>query len=234
MPCDLVGPPTDLAARPTPRTGAPGFYLDEASAAVTGLGGHVLKKHGDGLMALFGYPAGAGDAERAVRAALAIQRARLPRSTFVAPAAPAPGEGDHLDSGQVVVDGTGEVFGDGRHAATRAPPSPAQLHRLQAADRRTARGEDRAEHALKAEVDDARLHRSCAMAAAEGVSAGLPQRCRRPRGGIGPAGAAGARSGRRRPTSCWSQAALASASRVHQGRGLRAARGDAADGLVRG
>jgi hypothetical protein len=29
---------------------------DEASAAVTRLGGHVLKRLGDGLMALFGYP----------------------------------------------------------------------------------------------------------------------------------------------------------------------------------
>jgi class 3 adenylate cyclase len=31
-------------------------YLDEATKAVTGLGGHVLKRLGDGLMALFGYP----------------------------------------------------------------------------------------------------------------------------------------------------------------------------------
>jgi hypothetical protein len=55
-------------------------YLDEASAAVTGLGGHVLKKLGDGLMALFNYPkAQENDAERAVRAALAIQRS--PNST---------------------------------------------------------------------------------------------------------------------------------------------------------
>jgi hypothetical protein len=52
-----------------------GAYLDAASAAVTDLGGKVAKKLGDGLMALFGYPvAQENDAERAVRAALAIQR----------------------------------------------------------------------------------------------------------------------------------------------------------------
>ena len=53
-------------------------YLFEATRAVTGLGGHVLKKLGDGLMALFGYPqAQENDAERAVRAALAIQRSLM-------------------------------------------------------------------------------------------------------------------------------------------------------------
>ena len=45
--------------------------LDAASAAVTEMGGHVAKKLGDGLMALFGYPvAQENDAERAARAAL--------------------------------------------------------------------------------------------------------------------------------------------------------------------
>ncbi len=53
-----------------------GAYVDAASTAVTEIGGKVAKKLGDGLMALFGYPvAQENDAERAVRAALSIQRA---------------------------------------------------------------------------------------------------------------------------------------------------------------
>ena len=75
--CDLVGS-TSMAAKLDAEDWRDlvSAYLDEASAAVTGLGGHVLKKLGDGLMALFGYPhAQENDAERAVRAALAIQRA---------------------------------------------------------------------------------------------------------------------------------------------------------------
>ena len=75
--CDLVGS-TSMAAKLDAEDWRTlvNTYLDEASVAVTGLGGHVLKKLGDGLMALFGYPhAQENDAERAVRAALAIQRA---------------------------------------------------------------------------------------------------------------------------------------------------------------
>jgi Adenylate and Guanylate cyclase catalytic domain len=53
-----------------------GAYLDAASSSVTEMSGKVAKKLGDGLMALFGYPvAQENDAERAVRAALSIQRA---------------------------------------------------------------------------------------------------------------------------------------------------------------
>jgi class 3 adenylate cyclase len=49
--CDLVGS-TNLAARLDAEDwrNLVGAYLDEASAAVTGLGGHVLKKLGDGLL----------------------------------------------------------------------------------------------------------------------------------------------------------------------------------------
>jgi hypothetical protein len=65
--CDLVGS-TSLAAKLDAEDWRTlvNTDLDEASAAVTGLGGHVLKKLGDGLMALFGYPhAQENDAERA-------------------------------------------------------------------------------------------------------------------------------------------------------------------------
>src|ERR1700688_2897090 len=55
--CDLVGS-TSLAAKLDAEDWRTlvNTYLDEASAAVTGFGGHVLKRLGDGLMALFGYP----------------------------------------------------------------------------------------------------------------------------------------------------------------------------------
>jgi class 3 adenylate cyclase len=75
--CDLVGS-TGISARLDAEEWRDlvGSYLDAASAAVTQMGGQVAKKLGDGLLALFGYPlAQENDAERAVRAALAIQRA---------------------------------------------------------------------------------------------------------------------------------------------------------------
>ena len=53
--CDLVGS-THLAARLDAEDwrNLVNAYLDEASSAVTSFGGHVLKKLGDGLMAVFG------------------------------------------------------------------------------------------------------------------------------------------------------------------------------------
>ncbi len=53
-------------------------YLDAAGAAVRANGGHVLKKLGDGLMALFGYPrAEENGAERALCAAMRPPRGWL-------------------------------------------------------------------------------------------------------------------------------------------------------------
>jgi class 3 adenylate cyclase len=120
--CDLVGS-TRLASRLDPEDwrNLVNAYLDEASAAVTALGGHVLKKLGDGLMALFGYPmAQENDAERAVRAALMIQRALGEiNAKNRGKGAPDLLARIGIESGPVVVEATGEVFGDAPNVAAR-------------------------------------------------------------------------------------------------------------------
>src|ERR1700675_904106 len=155
--CDLVGS-TSLAAKLDAEDWRDlvGAYLDEASAAVTGLGGHVLKKLGDGLMALFGYPhAQENDAERAVRAALAIQRALVEiNARNASKGAPKLSARIGLDSGQVVVDATGEVFGDTPNIAARVQGAaePGSILITATVQRQTAGlfvAEDRGQHALK-------------------------------------------------------------------------------------
>ena len=81
----------------------------------------MLKKLGDGLMALFGYPqAQENDAERAVRAALAIQRALADLNARNAGrGAPELSARIGLESGPVVVDAAGEVFGEAPNVAAR-------------------------------------------------------------------------------------------------------------------
>jgi class 3 adenylate cyclase len=86
------------------------------------MGGKVAKKLGDGLMALFGYPiAQENDAERAVRAALSIQRAlaELNRKNE-ATGKPALAARIAIDLGPAVIDAAGEVFGDVPNIAARA------------------------------------------------------------------------------------------------------------------
>jgi class 3 adenylate cyclase len=120
--CDLVGS-TSLATRLDAEDwrNLVNAYLDEASAAVTNLAGHVLKKLGDGLMALFGYPrAQENDAERAVRAALAIQRALADLNARNAGSGvPELSARIGLECGSVVVDAAGEVFGEAPNVAAR-------------------------------------------------------------------------------------------------------------------
>ena len=97
-------------------------YVEAASAAVKEMGGHVAKKLGDGLMALFGYPlAQENDAERAVRAALSIHRglAEL-NSRNAGSGTPALAARIAIDCGPVVVDASGEIFGDVPNIAARA------------------------------------------------------------------------------------------------------------------
>ena len=120
--CDLVGS-TGISAQLDAEEWRDlvGAYLDAASAAVVEMGGHVAKKLGDGLMSLFGYPvAQENDSERAVRAALAIQRALAELNRKNAGSGkPALTARIGLETGPVVVDAAGEIFGDAPNVAAR-------------------------------------------------------------------------------------------------------------------
>src|SRR6516165_3979077 len=120
--CDLVGS-TSISAGLDAEDWRDlvGSYLDAASAAVADMGGHVAKKLGDGLMALFGYPvAQENDAERAARAALSIQRAlaevnRKNEGT----SKPSLAARIAIDTGPAVLDPAGEIYGDVANIAAR-------------------------------------------------------------------------------------------------------------------
>jgi class 3 adenylate cyclase len=126
--CDLVGS-TNLASQLDAEDwrNIVNAYLDEASKAVTALGGHVLRKLGDGLMALFGYPkAQENDAERAVRAGLAIQHALAEiNASSAGKGAPELSARIGIESGPVVVDASGEVFGEAPNVAARVQTAAA-------------------------------------------------------------------------------------------------------------
>ena len=133
---------------------------------MTELGGKVAKKLGDGLMALFGYPiAQENDAERAVRAALAIQRslAELNRKNEGA-GKPALAARIAIDTGPVVVDAAGEIFGDVPNIAARAqsraePDSVVVTARVQRQIAGLFVAEDRGSHQLKGVPEPVTLYR---------------------------------------------------------------------------
>ena len=120
--CDLVGS-TSISAGLDAEDWRDlvGAYLDAASAAVTEMGGHVAKKLGDGLMALFGYPlAHENDSERAARAALSVQRAlaEVNRKNNGS-GKPTLNARIGIETGPVVVDAAGEIYGDAPNTAAR-------------------------------------------------------------------------------------------------------------------
>jgi class 3 adenylate cyclase/tetratricopeptide (TPR) repeat protein len=182
--CDLVGS-TSLVAKLDAEDwrNLVNNYLDEASAAVTGLGGHVLKTLGDGLMALFGYPtAQENDAERALRAALAIQRALADlnaRNTRAG--APELAARIGLDSGPVLVDATGEVFGEAPNVAARvqALAEPGAVLVTAAVQRQIAGlfvAEDKGAHSLKGVPAPVGLYRIVRASIGRLASARTPTR----------------------------------------------------------
>ena len=165
--CDLVDS-TSIAARLDAEEWRDlvGAYLDAASAAVVEMDGQVAKKLGDGLMALFGYPvAQENDAERAVRSALAIQRALtdLNRKND-GTGKPALAARVAIDLGPVVVDPAGEIFGDVPNVAARAqalaePSTVVITARVQRQVAGLFVVEDRGNHELKGVPEQVKLFR---------------------------------------------------------------------------
>src|SRR5580704_10333951 len=97
-----------------------GAYLNAASVAVIEMGGRV-KMLGDGLIAVFGYPfAQENDVERSAWAALSIQRALAEINRKNARSGkPAIYARIGIETGPVVVDAAGEIYGDAPNTAAR-------------------------------------------------------------------------------------------------------------------
>jgi class 3 adenylate cyclase/predicted ATPase len=165
--CDLVDS-TGIAARLDAEEWRDlvGAYLSASSAAVVEMGGQVAKKLGDGLMALFGYPvAQENDAERAVRAALAIQRALVELNRkHAGTTKPALTARIAIESGPAVVDATGDIFGDVPNIAARAqalaePGAVVVTARVQRQVAGLFVAEDRGNHDLKGVPEPVTLFR---------------------------------------------------------------------------
>ena len=165
--CDLVDL-TGIAARLDAEEWRDlvGAYLDAASAAVTEMSGKVAKKLGDGLMALFGYPMSQeNDAERAVRAALAIQQALIELNRKnTGTGKPALVARIAIDTGPVVIDATGEIFGEVPNIAARAqalaePGSVVVTGRVQRQVAGLFVAEERGSHELKGVPEPVTLFR---------------------------------------------------------------------------
>ena len=165
--CDLVGS-TSISAGLDAEDWRDlvGAYLDAASAAVTEMGGHVAKKLGDGLMALFGYPvAQENDAERAARAALSIQRAlaEVNRKNTGA-GKPSLNARIGIEIGPVVIDAAGEIYGDAPNVTARVqalaePGTVVVTARVQRQIAGLFVAEERGSHELKGVLEPVMLFR---------------------------------------------------------------------------
>ena len=120
--CDLVGS-TALSARLDPEDlrEVIAAYQRAVGDVVRSFAGFVARYMGDGVLIYFGYPrADENDAERAVRAALAIQQSLGElTSGNAASGMPELVARIGLETGSVVVDATGEIFGEAPNIAAR-------------------------------------------------------------------------------------------------------------------
>lgn len=150
-------------------------YHKTVGDAAARLGGYVAQKMGDGALVYFGYPqANENDAERAVRAGLAVLE-RLAELNHAAAAAGRPQlkarVGVH--AGPVVMDANGFVFGEVPNVAARVQTAaaPGELIISAPVQRQVAGlfvAEDRGPQSLKVSPNHSDCSASCAPAAAAG------------------------------------------------------------------
>jgi class 3 adenylate cyclase/tetratricopeptide (TPR) repeat protein len=140
-------------------------YADKASQAVMSFGGRVLPSLSDGLMVAFGYQqTEENDAERAVRAALAIQRAAGELNASASPIAPKLLARIGIESGKLVIDSMGGVFGMATSVAARvqAEADPGSVLVTANVQRQVAGvfiAEDKGDHTLKGVPHAVHLYR---------------------------------------------------------------------------
>jgi DNA-binding response OmpR family regulator/class 3 adenylate cyclase/predicted ATPase len=131
-------------------------FRDHAATVLTQYGGVMGERRGCEIVAYFGFPhAQESDGERAVRAAFAIQRALVDLNARNA----ATGGSEFaarvgLDSGRVLVDATGEVYGEAPNVAARVQiaAAPGEIWVTRAVHRQIAGlffAEDKGAHELK-------------------------------------------------------------------------------------
>jgi class 3 adenylate cyclase len=175
---DLPTDPEDLRA-------VVDAFRHTAAEALAPYGSTISESRRREIVAYFGYPlAQENDAERAVRAGLAIQRA-LSELNVNNAAKGAPGLSARIgvDSGSVLVDATGEVFGDAPNVAARvqALAEPGAIVVTGAVQRQTAGlfvAEDRGAYELKGMPEPVTLYRI--VRASGGRRAGALARGRSP------------------------------------------------------
>ena len=212
MVCELVGSAA-LSSRLDPEDlrEVIAAYRRVVAKIVAGFNGFVGKSMGEyigeGVLVYFGYPtAQENDAERAVRAALAIQRALSDHnSENVNKGAPELSARIGLDCELVVVDSTGEVFGDAPNVAARVLTAAEPGSVLVTTNvLRQVSGlfvtEERSESELAGVFEPVTLFRVVRASGGRRRAAARPLTpLHRSRGGIGPAGAPmGARAGGRK------------------------------------
>ena len=140
-------------------------FRHQAATVVTQYGGVIGERRGCEIVAYFGFPhAQENDGERAVRAALAIQRALLDlNARNAATGAPELAARIGLESGRVMVNSSGEVYGEAPIVAAQvqSAAAPGEVWITLGVHRQIAGqfvAEDKGEHELKGVPEKTQLY----------------------------------------------------------------------------